>query len=234
MEKRWVIVLGTAHLETSPGKCSPDKRLREAVYSREMVKELIPQLQSYGFEVYADYMPLEPNGMMRSKDWKTEQSRELSYRVQRVNEICAKHGAANCLYVSLHNDAVGVDGKWHEAGGFSVFTTPGETKSDRLADCIYDAAKENLAGYSQLFFAAKERGEYGTKQVPIRTDKRDGDPDFESSLYVLRCSKCPAVLVEQMFQDNKIDVDWLLSDAGRLALQRTIIEGILKYTSTNH
>ena len=29
------IVLGTAHLKSTPGKCSPDKRLYEYKYSRE-------------------------------------------------------------------------------------------------------------------------------------------------------------------------------------------------------
>jgi N-acetylmuramoyl-L-alanine amidase len=193
-----------------------------------MVSELKPQLESYGFTVYIDYMPLEPSKTMKSKDWKTEQSRELSSRVERVNSICAKH-AGNCLYISLHNDAIGVDGKWHDCGGYSVFTTPGITNSDRLAECIYDAAERNLADYKQMFFEAKARGEYGRSQQPIRTDKRDGDRDFESNLYVIRRSKCPAVLVEQLFQDNKNDVDFLLSDDGRLALQRTIIEGVLKY-----
>ena len=224
-----VIILGTAHLGTSPGKCSPDKRLREAVYSREMVSELKPQLESYGFTVYIDYMPLEPSKTMKSKDWKTEQSRELSSRVERVNSICDKYGAGNCIYISLHNDGFGADSKWHEAGGFSVWTTKGVTKSDKLAECIYDAAEANLKYYKTQFYEGKTRGAYGAKQRPIRTDLSDGDRDFESGLYVLRKSKCPAVLVEQMFQDNKADVEYLLSDIGKHELQRTIIEGILKY-----
>jgi len=31
------IILGTAHLKSTPGKCSPDKRLKEYAYSREIV-----------------------------------------------------------------------------------------------------------------------------------------------------------------------------------------------------
>jgi hypothetical protein len=31
------IILGTAHLKSTPGKCSPDKRLKEYAYSRQIV-----------------------------------------------------------------------------------------------------------------------------------------------------------------------------------------------------
>lgn len=31
------IILGTAHLKSTPGKCSPDKSLYEYKYSRELV-----------------------------------------------------------------------------------------------------------------------------------------------------------------------------------------------------
>jgi N-acetylmuramoyl-L-alanine amidase len=35
---------------------------------------------------------------------------------------------------------------------------------------------------------------------------------------VLRNTWCPAVLTENLFQDNKEDVDFLLSDEGRQAI----------------
>jgi N-acetylmuramoyl-L-alanine amidase len=43
----------------------------------------------------------------------------------------------------------------------------------------------------------------------------DGDSDKESNFYVLRNTKCPAVLTENFFQDTKKDVEFLLSDVGR-------------------
>jgi len=36
-------------------------------------------------------------------------------------------------------------------------------------------------------------------------------------------------LVECMFQDNKSDVEYLLSDEGRHAIIRTLLEGIIDY-----
>jgi N-acetylmuramoyl-L-alanine amidase len=60
-------------------------------------------------------------------------------------------------------------------------------------------------------------------------DRADGDKDYESNFYVLAHTSCPAVLTENMFQDNKLDVDWLLSDAGMHAIERLHVEGILSY-----
>ena len=46
-----VILFGTAHLENPwiPGKLSPDKSFQEAVFSRELAKDLAAIMQSYGF-----------------------------------------------------------------------------------------------------------------------------------------------------------------------------------------
>ena len=57
--KKDLIILGTAHLDTTPGKCSPDGKFREAVWSREFVADLKPMLESYGLEVMIDWIDLE-------------------------------------------------------------------------------------------------------------------------------------------------------------------------------
>lgn len=225
-----VVILGTAHLGTTPGKCSPDKKFREAVYSRDIVAELKTTLEFYGLTVYVDYEPLEPNAAMKSSSPKTEQSRELKWRVDKVNEIYKKHKTTdNVIYVSVHNDAAGSDGKWHNAGGMSIWTSRGKTKSDSLAEFIYEAARPNLKEYDDLMKKGKADGTYSTKQIPVRSDMTDGDHDYEADFYVLKNTNCPAVLVECFFQDNKYDVEFLLSDIGRFAITRIITEGILRY-----
>ena len=55
---------------------------------------------------------------------------------------------------------------------------------------------------------------------------------MEADFYVLRKTNCPAVLVECMFQDNKSDVDFLLSELGRHTILRTLFEGIIEYINT--
>ena len=224
-----MIILGTAHLGTTPGKCSPDKRFREAVWSRETCKELCEKFRSYGYKVEIDYEPLNPSADMKGATVKQQQNNELAARVNFVNSLCRKHGANHCLYVSIHVNAAGADGKWHTAGGFSVYTSKGKTKSDILAECIYDRGHVNLSDYDKLMTAGKKLGYYDSKQKPFRIDTSDGDKDMEENFYVLKGTNCPAVLVECMFQDNKSDVEFLLSEEGRHAIIRTLLEGIIDY-----
>ena len=228
-KKDIMIILGTAHLTTTPGKRSPDGRFREALYSRERCRGIAAKLREYGYNVAVDYDDEKLPKTMQTPSVKLEQQRELGLRVNLVNQLCKKF---YCIYVSIHNDAIGDDGKWHTSGGFSVFTSPGVTKSDKLAECLYDAAEKNLTLYKQRFYDIKKKGGYGEKQQPIRTDKSDGDRDFESKLYVLTKTDCTAVLTENLFQDNKHDVDFLLSDEGIHAIERLHVEGIISYLNT--
>lgn len=224
-----VIILGTAHLGTTPGKCSPDKSVREAVYSRERIGNIEAKLRSYGYTVYVDHRDLEPNNQMRAGSTNTQQSRELTFRANFVNSLCRGYGAGRCIYVSLHLDAAGADGKWKNAGGWSAFTSPGKTEADKLADCLYDAAERNLSEYSERMKKGKRKGQYGENQKPIRTDLTDGDRDKEAAYFVLTKTECPAVLTENLFQDNKADVEFLLSEEGKHAIERIHVEGIIKY-----
>jgi hypothetical protein len=49
-----IIILGTAHLKSTPGKCSPDKRFFEYKYSREICKAIKVILEEYGYKVFID------------------------------------------------------------------------------------------------------------------------------------------------------------------------------------
>ncbi len=231
--KKYIIILGTAHLDSTPGKGAPDGSFREAVYSREIIDEIKVKLEAYGLKVFVDYPSMDPlpewTAVRKKMGYKAEQNAELNYRVQQVNKICDKYGVANCLYVSVHVNGAGADGKWHLAGGWCCYTSRGKTKADLLAECFYDTAITNLRQYIDIIDEGKRRGEYGDNQTPFRMDKRDGDRDLESDLFVLRNSKCPAVLTENLFQDNKRDVKYLLSDEGRHAIERLHVEGILQY-----
>lgn len=226
-----IIILGTAHLSTTPGKCAPDGSLKECEYSREIVKRVSENLKARGFQVFIDYMPLAPDSRMRSHYWKIEQQRELDRRVNYVNTLCKAYGAPNVLYVSIHVNAAGNGGEWMKAGGWCAYTTKGKTKSDTLAECLYDAAQNHLKEYAEIMDKGKAKGVYSEKQKPFRTDTTDGDRDLESDFYVLRKTLCPAVLTENLFQDNRSDVKYLLSAGGKKAITQIHIDGILKYIS---
>lgn len=214
-----VIILGTAHLSTTPGKCSPDKQLREAVYSRDIVLGVEQELKKRGYEVYVDYRDLAPNRLISSTSPKEEQRRELSYRAKTVNAICESYKKkARCIYVSVHVNAAGADGNWHEARGWSVYTSPGNTDADKLATCLYNAAAKLLPNDNKNY---------------VRGDFADNDPDYEAGFYVLMKTQCPAVLTENLFQDNKEDVAFLLSEKGRKAIVSIHVEGIEQYLKEN-
>lgn len=228
-KQNFLIILGTAHLTTTPGKHSPDSSLRECDYSRNRVHAIANKLKQQGYNVEIDYPALFPDAYIRSTSPKTEQSRELMYRCKVVNDLCKRYGSSNCLYVSLHVDAAGNGLQWMGAGGWTAYTSKGQTKADRLAECLYDAAQVHLKDYAANMERLKKSGVYSAAQKPIRTDKTDGDRDKEENFYILAHTSCPAVLTENLFQDNKADVAFLLSDEGKEAIENIHVDGIINY-----
>lgn len=138
----------------------------------------------------------------------------LSERIRRINTLCNKYGANNVILVSVHSNAVGLGKEWMNAYGWEAYSTRGKTKSDALAECIYKRAEKNFNGRK------------------IRTDWSDGDRDKEADFYIIKQSKCPAVLTENFFYDNKDDLKYLTSDEGVHAVVRTHIEGIIDYLNS--
>ena len=197
------IILGTAHLSSTPGKRSPDGKFREYAYSRKVCKAVQEELLSRGVDCVIDYIDDDMPGLTSSQ--------ELVKRVQIVNTIAKK---TDCLYVSIHVNASAKNG-WDKATGFSIYTSPGETKSDILATDIFDEATKLLKPIGKS----------------LRKDMSDGDPDFEENFYVLRKTICPAVLTENFFQNSKEDVNWLESEEGFKIVVEYHVNGILKYLS---
>ncbi|WP_435868846.1 N-acetylmuramoyl-L-alanine amidase [Duncaniella muris] len=143
--------------------------------------------------------------------------------------MCDRLGTKNVLLVSIHCNAAGADGKWKSAGGWCAYTSPGQTKADDLATCLYEEAAVELAPYIREFPVNKSLGKYDCRQRPIRTDNSDGDPDYEARFYILMNTKCPAILTESLFQDNKADVDFLNSETGKRHLTDLHVNGIINY-----
>ena len=141
----------------------------------------------------------------------------LATRKNRINNKYAdarKKGMKGFM-ISIHVNAAG-NGPWMNARGWSGWTSKGQTGGDKLADKLYEAANEVLTPFNQR----------------IRKDMSDGDPDWESNFYILKNTNCPACLTENMFQDNKEDVDWLLSEEGKQAITDIHVKGIKKYIAS--
>lgn len=135
----------------------------------------------------------------------------LSERVRRVNEICDRLGKENVILVSVHANAMGNGTKWEKAVGWEAYTSVGTTKSDRLADIFYKNAQE--------MFPDKK----------IRTDWSDGDIDKEAGFYIIKKSKCVAILTENFFYDNINEVQFILSGEGREKIVRLHVDSIIEY-----
>ncbi len=139
---------------------------------------------------------------------KASDSRDLSlkYRVGVAN----KYYPNDSIFISIHSNA----SESHRARGFSIFTTKGHTKSDRLATCI----GESVETY------------YKDLDLKLRFDfYLDNDLDKEADFYVLRKTKCPAVLLECLFFDNYEDYQRLINPEFQKELAWKIYLGIIDY-----
>lgn len=194
------ILIDNGHGINTPGKCSPDKRLREYAWSRDCAKRLAQALKQKGYDAE----------LITPEAWDVK----LQTRVSRVNNICKAVGARNCLLVSIHNNAGGGDGKWHDACGWSVFVSKNAS-----------ANSKKLA--RMLTVEAMKRELMGNRSVPLQ--KYWTWSWTQSDIYILKHTACPAVLTENMFQDHKGDVDYLLSEAGMSELVDLHVDGITEY-----
>lgn len=138
----------------------------------------------------------------------------LSERVKREKNItkqAKKAGKETCL-ISIHIDAAGKDGKWKTARGLSVRVSP--------------ESSENSKKLAQLLYAeAEARGLQGDRYVPK-------EKYWIGDYTILNDTSCPAVLTENLFQDNKEDVEYLLSDKGKLEIVDLHFDAIIKYINS--
>ena len=189
------VLIDNGHGENTPGKCSPDKRLREYAYAREIARRVEKCLRCKGYDA------------QRIVEEETDIA--LSERCKRVNDICKQVGTKNVLLVSIHNNAAGADGKWHEARGFSSHVGLNASSKSKM-----------LAQY--LWNEAIQQGLKGNRSVPAA-------PYIAQNLAICRNTLCPAVLTENLFQDNKEDVELLLSEEGKEKVTATHVNAIVEF-----
>lgn len=140
-----------------------------------------------------------------------EEDVSLKERVKRVNDVCDVDGKSNVLLVSIHNNAAG-NGDWRKARGWSVYV-----------DSIASQASKTLA-----IFLARAAAKHG------QTVRRPGHdtPYWTQNLYILKHTKCPAVLTENLFMDNHEDCEYLLTEEGMQKLVEVHVDGIVNYVKS--
>lgn len=187
-----IILIDNGHGAETPGKCSPDGRLREYAWTREIARRVCDKLKAPGYD--ARLLVPELNDV------------SLRERVRRINSVCAGAGSDNVLLVSIHVNAAGT-GQWHNASGWTAWIAPNASQRSRKLATLLDveAVRLNLKG------------------------NRSREPFFTGNFAILRDTKCPAVLTENMFQDNRHDVDYLLSERGKSEITDLHITAITQY-----
>lgn len=195
-----VVLLDNGHASSTPGKCSPKFEdghiFREYEFNRDIVRRITEQLDTLGVK----YHVIVPEVDVDVK---------LTERASRVNSYCNIYGKTNCFLISVHANAAGC-GDWMNARGWSVYTSKGKTMSDDYATIFFEEAERVLTPL----------------EMTLRKDMSDGDPDFEESFTVLTKTLCPALLTENLFQDNKKDAEFLRSEDGREAIAQIHVNAI--------
>lgn len=198
------ILMDYGHSKVDPvnGKLSPDKTFYEWEFNRKLGKMITAELKTYGLNVIEI--------VSESED---EVKVTPSQRASRANDLCAKYGTANCMYVSIHANAAG-NGNWMSARGWSIYVSKNSSQGSRnLANDIFDAVADE--GFKM--------------RQPMPSQKY-----WMENFTVIYKSKCKAVLTENLFYDNKEDLALLKDEETIKKLCRAHVKGILKFVGITY
>lgn len=191
------ILIDNGHGENTPGKHSPDGRLQEWAYTREIADIVVFGLRKHGIDA--------------ERIVKENIDVPLSERCKRANNIY-RETRKNAILVSVHCNAAGNGTSWMNARGWGVYVSDNASFNSKM-----------LA--SSLAQVAISKGVAVRKQAP-------GQGYWVQNLAICRDTNCPAVLTENFFQDNKEDVEYLLSSEGKRTVANIHVEGIINYLNS--
>lgn len=127
----------------------------------------------------------------------------LGERVRRADAYYARD--KRCVFVSVHGNAFNTNAK-----GLEVFTSKGQTRSDKFAELFVEEAENMFPGRA------------------IRMDLTDGDKDKEANFFVLRKTDSPAILTENFFFDNLENAKFMISDEGLDKIAQYHVDAIVR------
>ena len=201
MKHTWLIDSGHGGMIDGKYVTAPSKQYKhqngqwfyEGVFNREIKHQLVDKVMALDLAV-VDICP-------------TELDVPLPVRVDTANKYYEKYD--NAVLISLHSNAGG-------GTGFEVWTSYGETRSDKFAQIL----SEHLIGnFSNLKF---------------RSDvASDGDLDKEALFYILKWTRCPAMLPECLFFDNWNDYQLLIDRDFQNDYVDTLISFMMEAEATN-
>lgn len=194
----WAIDCGHGGIKNGKYVTAPDKMFKfpdgtvvyEGVINRAIGKLVYEKLKALNidFKIVSDEVEDTP----------------LSVRVARTNNIYRKD--KRTILLSIHSNAGG-------GQGLEIFTSPGQTPSDPVAQIFCETYKKELPWFK------------------FRSGLGDGDLDKEEKFYVLVNTIGPALLVENLFFDNQAEAAFLLSDEGQKKIADCIVRCIQEVES---
>lgn len=188
------VIIDNGHGAETPGKCSPDRRIREWSYTREIAQRLEAALKAKGIPAV--------------RIVKEEKDISLKERTRRANAIYKEDRSS--ILISIHLNAAGNKGQWMAARGFEAIVS------------IINASGNSRRLARELVKQAKAVGLNGNRAIPV-------EGYWSQNLAICRDTHMPAVLTENLYQDNWQDVAYLLSEAGKQAIVDLHVEAIRKY-----
>lgn len=121
------VLIDNGHGENTPGKRSPDGRLREWAYTREIADLIVAGLRKKGIDA--------------ERIVKEDSDVPLSERCRRANNIYRDTGK-KAILVSIHCNAAGNGISWKNAQGWSAFVSNNASlNSKRLAESLAQVAE---------------------------------------------------------------------------------------------
>ena len=204
MEKHILIDAGHGGLVNgtyvTPGKRSPIwndlPQLFEGVHNRDIAARLKVKLTAANI-TFTDVV-------------NSNNDISLKARVAKANSIYTKDKSA--IYISIHADAAGNGNEDYPATGISVYTSPGQTKSDVLAIRVFSELDKLIGNVTKK-----------------RTDLTDGDSDKEAHFYVLTATTCPAILCELGFMTNRKECELMQTEKWKNDCAQALFNGIINY-----
>lgn len=197
--KEITIILDNGHGKDTLGKRSPKFPDGSQLFEWEFNRDIVSRIAKQLKREGIKYEILVPE----------IQDISLNERCKRANKIWTNSGKKAFL-VSIHANAAGNAGKWMNAQGWCVFTSVGKTKSDDIATYVWNEMKKEFPDRK------------------MRLDTSDGDVDWEANFAMLYNTKCPAILTENFFMDNKEDCELIMSNAGRQKIADAHVRAIKK------
>jgi len=205
MMKQYVIHIDNGHgaheyMRPSDGKHSPDNRLYEGDWNRDIARRLQEALRDIGY----DARLVVPEDI----------DVPLQTRCNRVNEAVKKEPEFSHIFISIHINAApsahcDKQGWYDSASGVTVYVSKNASESSkRLAQALYTGVKK---------FHLE-----GNRSIPP-------EQYLTANFKVLSGTVCPAVLTESLFMTNHAEVDFLLSEQGKETIVNLHLLGILHY-----